>query len=53
MPLPQLNLHRHDRITRAPITPSGEIDLATAPHVHVHAALGASPSDGIRTGGAP
>lgn len=44
---PQLNVHRHDRTTRALITLSGEIDLTTAPLVR--AALAACMRDGIRT----
>ena len=51
MPLPQPNVHRHDRITRALVTLSGEIDPVTAPLVH--AAPGGSLGDGVRTGGAP
>ncbi|MFI6009628.1 STAS domain-containing protein [Streptomyces sp. NPDC051243] len=47
MPLPQLNVHRHDHATRALITLAGEIDLATAPLVD--AALAACLRDGIRT----
>ncbi|SDO02997.1 anti-anti-sigma factor [Streptomyces sp. cf386] len=47
MPLPQLNVHRHDHATRALITLAGEIDLATAPLVR--AALAACLRDGIRT----
>ncbi|WP_327183932.1 hypothetical protein [Streptomyces sp. NBC_01334] len=31
MALPQLNVHRYERGTRALITLTGEIDLATAP----------------------
>ncbi|WP_371749895.1 STAS domain-containing protein [Streptomyces sp. NBC_01283] len=31
MPLPQLNIYRHDRRTRALLTPAGEIDLETVP----------------------
>ncbi|NEC86230.1 STAS domain-containing protein [Streptomyces sp. SID12501] len=31
MPQPQLTVHRHDRRTRALITPVGEIDLESAP----------------------
>ncbi|WP_405959998.1 STAS domain-containing protein [Streptomyces sp. NBC_00024] len=34
MPLPQLNVYRHDHTTRALITLAGEIDLATTPLVH-------------------
>ncbi|MER5529887.1 STAS domain-containing protein [Streptomyces sp. NPDC002677] len=47
MPLPQLNVHRHDRDTRALITLAGEIDLATAPQVSE--ALAECLSDGIRS----
>lgn len=47
MPLPQLNVYRHDRGTRALITLAGEIDLATAPLLR--AALAACLRDGIRT----
>ncbi|MFF4273465.1 STAS domain-containing protein [Streptomyces sp. NPDC001536] len=47
MRLPQLNVYRHDRDTRALITLAGEIDLATAPLVRT--ALAACVSDGIRT----
>ncbi|MDF3149408.1 MULTISPECIES: STAS domain-containing protein [unclassified Streptomyces] len=47
MPLPQLNVHRHDHTTRALITLAGEIDLATAPLVR--AALAACMRDGILT----
>ncbi|MBC2905362.1 STAS domain-containing protein [Streptomyces cupreus] len=47
MPLPQLNVHRHDHTTHALITLAGEIDLATAPLVR--AALAACLRDGIRT----
>ncbi|MFF4505385.1 STAS domain-containing protein [Streptomyces sp. NPDC001401] len=46
MPLPQLNVHRHDHTTRTLITLAGEIDLATAPLVS--AALAACMRDGIR-----
>ncbi|MEU1253258.1 STAS domain-containing protein [Streptomyces chartreusis] len=46
MPLPQLNVHRHDQATRALITLAGEIDRATAPLVL--AAVTASLRDGIR-----
>ncbi|MFD3582657.1 STAS domain-containing protein [Streptomyces sp. NPDC058683] len=46
MPLPQLNVYRHDRDTRALITLAGEIDLATAPQVSE--ALAECLSDGIR-----
>ncbi|MFD6172983.1 STAS domain-containing protein [Streptomyces coeruleorubidus] len=47
MPLPQLNVHRHDHTTRTLIVLAGEIDLATAPLVH--AALAACVHDGVRT----
>ncbi|MGW0841263.1 STAS domain-containing protein [Streptomyces sp. NPDC002787] len=47
MPLPQLTVHRHDRTTRALVTLSGEIDLATAPLVY--AALAGCLRDGMRT----
>jgi anti-anti-sigma factor len=47
MPLPRLNVHRHDHTTRTLITLAGEIDLATAPLVH--AALAECLHDGIRT----
>jgi anti-sigma B factor antagonist len=47
MPLPRLNVHRHDHTTRALITLAGEIDLATAPLVR--AALAECLHDGIRT----
>lgn len=47
MPLPQLNVYRHDRGTRALITLAGEIDLATAPQVSE--ALAACLSDGVRS----
>ncbi|WP_328876042.1 STAS domain-containing protein [Streptomyces sp. NBC_00287] len=47
MPLPQLNVYRHDHTTRALITLAGEIDLATAPLVRD--ALAACLSDGIRS----
>ena len=47
MPLPRLNVHRHDHTTRTLITLAGEIDLATAPLVH--AALAACVHDGVRT----
>lgn len=47
MPLPQLNVHRHDHATRALITLAKEIDLATAPLVR--AALAACLRDGVRT----
>ncbi|WP_373569183.1 STAS domain-containing protein [Streptomyces sp. FXY-T5] len=47
MPLPRLNVHRHDHPTRVLITLAGEIDLATAPLVR--AVLAACLHDGIRT----
>ncbi|MFE0473276.1 STAS domain-containing protein [Streptomyces sp. NPDC058947] len=47
MPLPQLNVHRHDQATRSRVTLSGEIDRATAPLVLT--ALAACLGDGIRT----
>ncbi|MER5795503.1 STAS domain-containing protein [Streptomyces sp. NPDC001980] len=47
MPLPQLNVYRRDRDTRALITLVGEIDLATAPQVSE--ALAECLSDGIRS----
>ncbi|MFH9061394.1 STAS domain-containing protein [Streptomyces coeruleorubidus] len=47
MPLPRLNVHRHDHTTRTLIILTGEIDLATAPLVH--AALAACVHDGVRT----
>lgn len=47
MPLPRLNVYRHDRDTRALITLAGEIDLATAPVAC--AALAGCLHDGIRT----
>ncbi|MTE20130.1 STAS domain-containing protein [Streptomyces sp. TRM43335] len=46
MALPQLNVYRHDRGTRALITFAGEIDLVTAPLVR--AALAECLRDGIR-----
>nr|WP_055712199.1 STAS domain-containing protein [Streptomyces torulosus] len=45
MPLPQLDVHRHDRTTRALVTFSGEIDLATVPLVY--AALAGCLRDGV------
>ncbi|WTS84519.1 STAS domain-containing protein [Streptomyces sp. NBC_00487] len=45
MPLPQLNVYRHDHTTRALITLAGEIDLATTPLVHT--ALTGCLRDGI------
>ncbi|WP_020129269.1 STAS domain-containing protein [Streptomyces sp. 303MFCol5.2] len=47
MALPQLNVYRHERGTRALITLAGEIDLATAPLVRT--ALAECQSDGIRS----
>ncbi|MFF3847162.1 STAS domain-containing protein [Streptomyces sp. NPDC002328] len=47
MPLPQLNVYRHDHTTRALITLAGEIDLVTTPLVY--AALAGCLRDGIRT----
>ncbi|MPY58350.1 STAS domain-containing protein [Streptomyces spongiae] len=47
MALPQLNVYRHDRDTRALITLAGEIDLATAPLVRE--ALAECLRDGIRS----
>ncbi|AWW35801.1 MULTISPECIES: STAS domain-containing protein [Streptomyces] len=47
MPLPLLNVYRHDHTSRALITLAGEIDLATAPLVRT--ALAACVHDGIRT----
>lgn len=47
MPLPQLDVCRHDHTTRALITLAGEIDLATAPLVY--AELAGCVRDGIRT----
>jgi anti-anti-sigma factor len=47
MPLPQLNVYRHDRRKRALVTLAGEIDLESAPLVRV--ALARCLSDGIRT----
>ncbi|MBB4713712.1 STAS domain-containing protein [Streptomyces luteogriseus] len=45
MPLPRLNVHRHDHTTRTLIILSGEIDLATAPLVR--AALAECLNDGM------
>ncbi|MFE7170270.1 STAS domain-containing protein [Streptomyces sp. NPDC057616] len=45
MTLPQLNIYRHDRGTRALITLAGEIDRATAPQVRT--ALERCLDDGI------
>ncbi|MFI6473144.1 STAS domain-containing protein [Streptomyces sp. NPDC050516] len=47
MPLPQLNIYRHDRRQRSLITLAGEIDLDTAPQVRE--ALEQCLRDGIRT----
>ncbi|GGO45671.1 hypothetical protein GCM10012286_34790 [Streptomyces lasiicapitis] len=47
MPLPQLNIYRHDRQTRALITLAGEIDLETVPLMR--AALERCLQDGVRT----
>jgi len=47
MPLPQLNVYRHDRRKRALITLAGEIDLDTAPLVRE--SLDKCLRDGIRT----
>jgi anti-sigma B factor antagonist len=47
MTLPQLNVYRHDRGSRALITLAGEIDPATAPQVR--AALERCLHDGITT----
>ncbi|WP_405892940.1 STAS domain-containing protein [Streptomyces sp. NBC_00104] len=47
MSLPQLTVYRHDRRTRALITLSGEIDLASAPLVRD--SLARCLRDGIRT----
>ncbi|WP_051820106.1 STAS domain-containing protein [Streptomyces sp. NRRL S-920] len=47
MPLPQLNVYRHDRRTRALVTLAGEIDLQTVPLVR--AALERCLRDGMRT----
>lgn len=47
MTLPQLNIYRHDRGTRALITLAGEIDPVTAPQVR--AALERCLDDGITT----
>lgn len=46
MALPQLNVYRHDRGTRALVTLAGEIDLVTAPLVSE--ALAECLRDGIR-----
>ncbi|MFI1399941.1 STAS domain-containing protein [Streptomyces sp. NPDC020681] len=47
MPIPQLNVYRHDRGSRALLTLAGEIDLDTAPIVRE--SLEKCLSDGIRT----
>ncbi|MEU4499262.1 STAS domain-containing protein [Streptomyces sp. NPDC023998] len=47
MPLPQLNVYRHDRRKRALITLAGEIDLDTVPLVRE--SLDKCLRDGIRT----
>ena len=47
MPLPQLNIYRHDRRQRSLITLAGEIDLETVPQVRE--ALEQCLRDGIRT----
>ncbi|MEI5098488.1 STAS domain-containing protein [Streptomyces sp. PmtG] len=47
MSLPQLNVYRHDRRTRALITLAGEIDLETVPLMR--AALERCLRDGMRT----
>ena len=47
MPLPQLNIYRHDHAGRTLITLAGELDLTTAPLVS--AALTACLQDGTRT----
>jgi anti-anti-sigma factor len=47
MTLPQLNIYRHDRGTRALITLAGEIDPVTAPQVRT--ALERCLCDGITT----
>ncbi|ARX87446.1 MULTISPECIES: STAS domain-containing protein [Streptomyces] len=47
MSLPQLNVYRHDRRTRALITLAGEIDLETVPLIRT--ALGRCLHDGVRT----
>ncbi|WP_331461993.1 STAS domain-containing protein [Streptomyces sp. KMM 9044] len=47
MTLPRLNVHRHDRGTRALITLSGEIDLESAPLART--SLEGCLRDGIRT----
>ncbi|QIB47808.1 STAS domain-containing protein [Streptomyces aureoverticillatus] len=47
MSLPQLNVYRHDRRTRALITLAGEIDLETVPLIRT--TLGRCLHDGVRT----
>jgi anti-sigma B factor antagonist len=47
MPLPQLNVYRHDSDLRALVTLAGEIDLSSAPLVR--AVLARCLHDGIRT----
>jgi anti-anti-sigma factor len=47
MPLPQLNVYRHDRKTRALVTLAGEIDLETVPLLR--AVLARCLQDGMRT----
>lgn len=47
MPIPQLNVFRHDHADHTQITLAGEIDLSSAPVVR--AALAACARDGIRT----
>ncbi|MEI5097719.1 hypothetical protein RB200_02435 [Streptomyces sp. PmtG] len=46
MPLPPLDIYRHDRRTRALITLAGEIGLETVPLMRT--ALERCPRDGIR-----
>ncbi|WP_055700258.1 STAS domain-containing protein [Streptomyces silaceus] len=47
MPLPQLNVYRHDRRTRALVTLAGEIDLETVPLLRTTLEL--CLRDGVRT----
>jgi anti-anti-sigma factor len=47
MPIPQLNVYRHDRESRALLTLAGEIDLDTAPLVR--ASVEECLREGIRT----
>lgn len=47
MPLPQLNVYRHDRTNHTLITLAGEVDLGTAPLVRT--ALATCARDGVRT----